>query len=120
MRGISKGNNKMKGKKSEAANTIEQARIAFACSSLLGLTWVFGLLAVGKVTYVFQILFCIFNSLQGFYIFIMYTVRNTDVRKEWQNFVGLKKTKLNQGYNLNKILTSDTHRQRAVTMEGNI
>ena len=70
--------------------TAAQARIAFMCSTLLGLTWLFALLAVGKATELFQWLFCIFNSLQGFFIFIFYTLRNTDVRREWLTCFGIK------------------------------
>ena len=62
---------------------IFQARIAFAFNALLGITWVFALLAVGKATIYFQWLFCIFNSLQGFFIFVFYTLRNEDVKKAW-------------------------------------
>ena len=62
----------------------KQLRITFACSMLLGLTWFFGLVAIDDVSEVFQWLFTIFNSLQGFFIFIYYTVLNADVRKEWR------------------------------------
>lgn len=60
-----------------------EARIAFACNFLLGITWAFALLAVGQATMVFQWLFCIFNSLQGFFIFLFHTLRNEDVRNTW-------------------------------------
>ena len=33
---------------------ISQARIAFACNVLLGITWIFALLAVGKAAMYFQ------------------------------------------------------------------
>ena len=41
----------------------------------------------------FQILFCIFNSLQGFFIFLFYAARNPDVRKEWLACCGVGKDK---------------------------
>ena len=63
-----------------------QARITFACTTLLGLTWVLGLLAIGELTYTFQLLFTIFNSLQGFFIFVFYTLMNKEVSKEWKKF----------------------------------
>ena len=62
---------------------ISQTRIAFACNVLLGITWIFALLAVGKAAMYFQWLFCIFNSLQGFFTFVFYTLRNEDVKKSW-------------------------------------
>ena len=54
-------------------------RIAFTCNVLLGCTWVFALCAVGKAITIFQWLFCIFNSLQGLFIFLFYVVRNSEV-----------------------------------------
>ena len=68
-----------------------EARIAFACNVLLGITWIFALLAVGKATMVFQWSFCVFNSLQGFFIFLFYTVRSQDVRKAWAEKIKKKK-----------------------------
>ena len=67
----------------DTAMIIFKARIAFSFNALLGITWVFVLLAVGKATIYFQWLFCIVNSLQGFFIFVFYTVRNEDVKKAW-------------------------------------
>ena len=60
---------------------VADVRVAFMCNVLLGLTWAFGLMAVGEVTLIFEWLFCIFNSLQGAFIFIFYTIRNKDVRQ---------------------------------------
>ncbi|XP_056006787.1 latrophilin Cirl-like [Ostrea edulis] len=48
---------------------------------LLGLTWIFGLLAVNEDTIIFQYLFAIFNSLQGFFIFLFHCVCNSEVRQ---------------------------------------
>ena len=67
----------------DTAFIISQGRIAFACNVLLGITWIFALLAVGKATMYFQWLFTIFNSFQGFFIFVFYTLRNRDVKKAW-------------------------------------
>nr|XP_047141679.1 adhesion G-protein coupled receptor G4-like isoform X3 [Hydra vulgaris] len=71
--------NKMKKKK--------KVRIAFACSLLLGTTWLFAILAVGKLKVAFQWLFCIFNSLQGFFIFLFYTLDNKKVKEQWVSFL---------------------------------
>ena len=59
-----------------------QVRIALMCSTLLGLTWILGLFAVADLTYTFQLLFTIFNSLQGFFIFVFYTLMNKEIQKE--------------------------------------
>lgn len=71
----------------------QQAKIAFAASCLLGLTWIFGVLAVGDARDFFQYLFTIFNSLQGFFIFFFYTARNPEVKKAWMIALGLREEK---------------------------
>ena len=84
-----------------------QARIAFACATLLGLTWIFGLLAIGEMTYAFQLLFTIFNSLQGFFIFVFYTLMNKPVQKKWKRLLRLTKTE-QYSIGMNSSMTSQT------------
>ena len=83
--------NQNKDKSLDIKRLVSEARIAFACNVLLGITWIFALLAVGKATMVFQWFFCVFNSLQGFFIFLFYTVRSQDVRKAWAEKIKKKK-----------------------------
>ncbi|XP_072030117.1 adhesion G-protein coupled receptor G4-like [Amphiura filiformis] len=54
---------------------------AFAVSILLGITWVFGFLAIEEARFAFQLLFCICNSFQGVLIFILFCYAQRDVRK---------------------------------------
>lgn len=61
----------------------ESVRMALAVLVLLGLTWVFGALAIGSARIVFEYLFCIFNSLQGFFIFVFHCLRQKDVQRQW-------------------------------------
>ena len=87
---IYKIQNSMKQKLSEKQpidRAITLLRIVVACSVLLGLTWLFGVLAVGSMSETFQYLFCIFNSLQGFFIFFFYTLTNKDVKNEWKRIL---------------------------------
>lgn len=67
-----------------SSKLLKEVKITMACSVLLGLTWIFGLFAIGEATEVFQWLFTIFNSLQGFFIFIFYTLTSPEVQKEWK------------------------------------
>ncbi|XP_038052771.1 adhesion G-protein coupled receptor G2-like [Patiria miniata] len=55
---------------------------AVGISALMGLTWTFGFLAIAHdgARDAFQLLFCIFNSLQGVIVFIMFCVRREEVR----------------------------------------
>ena len=74
--------------KKHKKGVLASARIAFTCSILLGTAWIFGVLAIGDTRDFFQWLFCIFNSLQGMFIFLFYTVRNAEARKQWRKVFG--------------------------------
>ena len=69
---------------------LTMARIGAACSVLMGTTWIIGLFAIDVLTVPMQILFCIFNSLQGFFIFIFYCARNKDAKRQWIEIFGSK------------------------------
>ncbi|XP_067046870.1 adhesion G-protein coupled receptor G6-like isoform X1 [Acropora muricata] len=73
---------------SDRASNVESLRqAAKACvvlSPLLGMTWVFGILSVTNAGLVFQYIFTILNSLQGFFILLLHIVRNADVRAEFR------------------------------------
>nr|XP_010349797.1 adhesion G-protein coupled receptor G4 isoform X2 [Saimiri boliviensis boliviensis] len=51
---------------------------------LLGLTWGFAFFAWGPVRIFFLYLFAIFNTLQGFLIFVFHCVMKESVREQWQ------------------------------------
>ncbi|XP_065916119.1 uncharacterized protein [Dysidea avara] len=57
---------------------------------LLGLTWVFGLLAVNKNTSVFAWLFTVLNSLQGLFLLSFHVIRNDKVRARIKKIFGFK------------------------------
>jgi hypothetical protein len=61
--------------------------VALAIVVLLGLTWCFGTLAIGSARLIFQYLFCVFNSLQGFAIFWFHCIRQPEVRQCWADFL---------------------------------
>ena len=66
----------------------KKLRIVFTCSVLMGTTWVLGVFAFGELTFTFQLLFTIFNSLQGTFIFIFYCLLNKDAQNEWKRVFG--------------------------------
>ena len=66
-------------------SSITQARRSFAILVVLGLTWIFGILAIKDAKLVFQYLFCIFNSFQGLLVFIFYCVLPRDTRRKWKS-----------------------------------
>ncbi|KAK7103049.1 hypothetical protein V1264_021179 [Littorina saxatilis] len=67
--------------------TPSQVRGAFTVMFLLGVTWVFGPLAINEAKVVFNYLFCILNSLQGFLIFVFRCVFNPEVRLCWLQLI---------------------------------
>ncbi|KAI8506599.1 hypothetical protein Bbelb_160260 [Branchiostoma belcheri] len=68
--------------------TKQNLRIAIAIMVLVGLTWIFGFFMISDGRIVFSYLFCIFNSLQGFFIFIFHCLRQKEVRNLWLKFCG--------------------------------
>ena len=52
---------------------------------LFGLSWIFGACTVKNVGDVFEVLFIIFNSTQGFFIFIFTCVFNKEIRQDWSD-----------------------------------
>ena len=71
---------------SQKISRLQRARQGAAILVLLGLTWLFGVLAINDAKIVFQYLFCIFNSLQGLLVFIFYCVLSEGNRKKYRSF----------------------------------
>ncbi|XP_055884146.1 adhesion G protein-coupled receptor E2-like isoform X3 [Biomphalaria glabrata] len=63
--------------------TPAQIRGAFTVMFLLGITWVFGPLAINEAKLVFSYIFCICNSLQGFLIFVFRCLFNPEAKLAW-------------------------------------
>ncbi|KAH9512603.1 Adhesion G-protein coupled receptor G4 [Bulinus truncatus] len=59
-------------------------KATFTIFVLLGLTWLFGYFAIEDARVVFQYVFTILSSLQGFLIFILMVVRRKQVRELWK------------------------------------
>ncbi|XP_071784509.1 cadherin EGF LAG seven-pass G-type receptor 2-like isoform X3 [Asterias amurensis] len=72
-----------KTKSTEFQSTKSGLRSAGILLPLLGITWVFGLLAVNQDMVLYQYLFAVFNCLLGLFIFLFHCILNTKVRREW-------------------------------------
>ena len=59
-------------------------RIILSCVVMMGLTWLVGMFAIGPLKTTLQVLFTIFNSLQGVFIFFFYCLLNKKVQEEWR------------------------------------
>ncbi|XP_044181264.1 adhesion G protein-coupled receptor L4-like [Acropora millepora] len=69
---------------SNVENLRQAAKACVVLSPLLGMTWAFGILSVTNAGLIFQYIFTILNSLQGFFIFLLYILRSADVRAEFK------------------------------------
>ena len=66
------------------SNTARRLLISsFEIMFLFGLSWVFGAFTISSASEVFQYLFTIFTSLQGFFIFFFYCVLGQEARELW-------------------------------------
>ncbi|XP_051508987.1 adhesion G-protein coupled receptor D1-like [Myxocyprinus asiaticus] len=52
---------------------------------ILGISWIFGVLAVNDHSLLFQYMFSVFNSLQGFFIFLFHCLLNSEVRAAFKH-----------------------------------
>ena len=62
----------------------KRAKLSLSLISLLGLTWVFGLLMLNSAALTFQYIFTILNTAQGLIIFVFYCALRAEVRREWK------------------------------------
>nr|XP_047127404.1 adhesion G protein-coupled receptor L4 isoform X4 [Hydra vulgaris] len=60
----------------------KDVKTVFILSCLLGTTWVFAVLAIGKLYIVFQWIFCITTSFQGFFLFLHQIALNPMAQNE--------------------------------------
>ncbi|MBN3321719.1 AGRG2 protein, partial [Atractosteus spatula] len=72
---------------SQHRSVLQDLRSAAGLTFLLGLTWGFAFFAWGPVNLAFMYLFAIFNSLQGFFIFIFHCAIKENVRKQWRMYL---------------------------------
>ncbi|KAL8574465.1 hypothetical protein ACOMHN_041234 [Nucella lapillus] len=82
------------GSSSGVSKRVVDIRASVACFVVLGLSWVFAFFAIEDARVVFQYLFTITASLQGFLIFLIFTARDPNVRAFWWlTCCGWRKTK---------------------------
>ncbi len=51
---------------------------------LFGITWLFGAFTITNASFAFQFLFALFNTLQGFFVFLFFCVLNSDAHEVWK------------------------------------
>ncbi|XP_055987107.1 adhesion G-protein coupled receptor G2 [Sorex fumeus] len=91
--------------------SIQDLRSVAGLTFLLGITWGFAFFAWGPVSTTFMYLFAIFNTLQGFFIFIFYCVAKENVRKQWRQYLCCGKLRLAENSDWNKTATNGLKKQ---------
>ena len=74
---------KSKISQSDRFDVAAQMRASVSITFLLGLTWVLGIFAIGEASLTFNYLFAIFNSLQGFSVFVFQCLLQPEMRRRW-------------------------------------
>ena len=69
--------------KSKQQTVIRVMITTMGLMALFGLTWIFAAFTVREASIAFQFLFAIFNSLQGFFIFLFFCVFGKEGRELW-------------------------------------
>ena len=90
---------KMRSKRSNAAANFKMTLGIFSISIVFGLTWIFFLFAIGWFFFIYP--FVVFNTLQGFFIFVLVAVIGTKGRHFWMNLFQLKKSVTSRGSQTN-------------------
>lgn len=68
----------------EHSMTPSQLRVSIFLFFLLGLTWIFGLMAASQASIIFSYLFCLTATIQGFVLFLYFIVLDPITRKLWR------------------------------------
>ncbi|XP_036600927.1 LOW QUALITY PROTEIN: adhesion G-protein coupled receptor G2 [Trichosurus vulpecula] len=91
--------------------SIQDLRSVAGLTFLLGITWGFAFFAWGPVNLLFMYLFSIFNTLQGFFIFIFYCVAKENVRKQWRRYLCCGRYRLAENSDWSRTATNGLKKQ---------
>ncbi|XP_054482334.1 adhesion G-protein coupled receptor G2-like [Anoplopoma fimbria] len=95
--------------------TLQDVRSVAGIMILLGLTWGFAFFAWGPLNLPFMYLFAIFNSLQGFFIFVFYCATKENVRKQWRTYLCCGRMRLAENSEWSRTATQKTAKKSSVT-----
>ncbi|XP_068456268.1 adhesion G-protein coupled receptor G2 [Clinocottus analis] len=95
--------------------TLQDVRSVAGIMILLGLTWGFAFFAWGPLNLPFMYLFAIFNSLQGFFIFVFYCAVKENVRKQWRTYLCCGRMRLAENSEWSRTATQKTVKRSSVS-----
>ncbi|CAJ1064014.1 adhesion G-protein coupled receptor G2 [Xyrichtys novacula] len=95
--------------------TMQDVRSVAGITLLLGLTWGFAFFAWGPVNLPFMYLFAIFNTLQGFFIFVFYCALKENVRRQWRTYLCCGTLRLAENSDWSRTMTQKTMKKSSVT-----
>ncbi|XP_034964747.1 adhesion G-protein coupled receptor G6 isoform X1 [Zootoca vivipara] len=78
------GRNGKRSNRTMREEILRNLRSVISLTFLLGMTWGFAFFAWGPLYLPFVYLFCIFNSLQGLFIFVFHCAMKENVQKQWR------------------------------------
>ncbi|XP_055728701.1 adhesion G-protein coupled receptor G6-like isoform X3 [Salvelinus fontinalis] len=95
---------------------LRNLRSVISLTFLLGMTWGFAFFAWGPVNLAFMYLFSIFNSLQGFFIFIFHCALKENVQKQWRRYLCFGRFRLSDNSDWSKTATNNTKKASSDTV----
>ncbi|XP_032431416.1 flocculation protein FLO11 [Xiphophorus hellerii] len=96
-------------------SAVQDARSMIGITLLLGLTWGFAFFAWGPVNLAFMYLFAIFNSLQGFFIFVFHCAVKETVRRQWRTYLCCGNMRLPENSDWSRTTTQKTTKKSPLT-----
>ncbi|KAG5285095.1 hypothetical protein AALO_G00034030 [Alosa alosa] len=94
---------------------LQDARSIAGLTVLLGLTWGFAFFAWGPVNLAFMYLFAIFNTLQGFFIFVFHCAVKENVRRQWRTYLCCGKMRLAENSDWSRTATQNKNKKSYIS-----
>ncbi|XP_072301762.1 uncharacterized protein [Eucyclogobius newberryi] len=94
--------------------TFQDIRSVLGITILLGLTWGFAFFAWGPVNEAFMYLFAIFNTLQGFFIFVFHCAVKENVRRQWRTYLCCGRMRLAENSEWSRTATQKTTKKSSM------
>ncbi|XP_062834023.1 adhesion G-protein coupled receptor G6 isoform X2 [Anolis carolinensis] len=100
------GRNGKRSNRTMREEILRNLRSVISLTFLLGMTWGFAFFAWGPLYLPFMYLFCIFNSLQGLFIFVFHCAMKENVQKQWRRHLCCGRFKLADNSDWSKTATN--------------